>query len=298
MNPIPTLFAFGQAVGFKIQSLTDRYLQEAGVSPISTFALQRFALIPAIVWSLLFVSSGDILHILHSPQLLFFFIAIAMLWNAQSFLASYVLNTISTVSAFSTLENLIYLPLLLIVGIVLNHDIPNIYSIVAILVLVLAFALQPSHHAHNLRPRFSMPLVAITGLVLLCAVLNALNNGLSRELLGMVSPQVFLGVFGILVTALCWVWTSLLPHSVASTTVLKTKWQLAALIPILWFAASIPETFAFAALPIYTVVSIGMVTFALDTASDLFHKRSRFDLRTAVFIALVFAGTGFAAYSV
>ena len=240
MNPLPTILAFGQAIGFKTQALTDRYLQEAGASAVSTFALQRFALIPAVIWSVIFIRTDDILYIFHTPLLLFFILSIAVLWNVQSFLTSYVLNTVSTVSALSTLEYLLYMPLLLLIGTFFNGDIPNAYSIAAIAVLSCAFVVQPSHHAKNLRARFSMPLIAIMGFILLRTSLDAINNGMSREALGMVSPEVFLGAFSVMVTGLCWFWTLFIPRTPADTTVLKKNWWLAATIPTMWFAASIP----------------------------------------------------------
>lgn len=295
MNLISILLAFGQGIGFKLQSLTDRSLQEKGASPVRTFALQRFALIPALLWSLVFVRAADVAHILHTPRLLFFFIAIAILWNLQSFLSSYVLNTVSTVSALSTLENLIYLPFLLAVGTYFNGDIPSTYSICGILLLLAAFILQPSHHPDHTRARFSMPIFALVALVFLSAALNAANNGISREALEMISPEAFLGIFGILVTSVCWMWTSFMPHTANEGLVFQKKPFLAAAIPLLWFAASIPETFAFAVLPIYTVVAIGTVTFALDTISDLINRRTQFNARTVGFIMLVVAGIGLAA---
>ena len=298
MNPLPTILAFGQAIGFKAQALTDRYLQEAGVSPMGTFALQRYSLIPAVIWGLIFIRPDDISYIFHTPLLLFFILAIAALWNVQSFLTSYVLNTVSTVSALSTLEYLIYLPLLLLIGTYFNGDIPNAYSVAAIAVLSLAFVVQPAHHANNIRTRFSMPLIAIIGFVFLRVSLDAINNGMSREALGMISPQVFLGAFSITTMGLCAVWTSFMPRKYNDTRILKEKWWLAAAIPSLWFLASIPEAFAYAALPIYTVVSIGAITFAMDTLSDLFHKRTRLNARTTGFIALVLVGIGLAVYSV
>lgn len=43
MIPFATLFALAQALGFKTQELTERRLQEHGVSPFRVFALQRYA---------------------------------------------------------------------------------------------------------------------------------------------------------------------------------------------------------------------------------------------------------------
>ena len=297
MNPFPALFAFAQAIGFKAQDLTDRRLQERGVSPFGAFSLQRYALIPAILWCLMFVRPADIAYVFHTPVLLMYFCAIALIWNMQSFLSSYVMNATSSMSSLSTLENLLYLPLLLLVGTFFNHDVPNAYALAAIAALLCAFIIHPSQHRENERKRFSMPLAALAGLVLVKAILGAVNTGFTRAGLALVHPAVFLGVFATTTLLLCVVWTSFIPKREADYGIIRKRQWYALLIPALWFAASIPETFAYAALPIYTVVSIGAVTFGADIASDLSHRRIRITLRTASFILLVLLGTALAAYS-
>lgn len=269
MNPFSTILSFGQAIGFKLQALTDRRLQEAGASPFSTFALQRFALIPAIIWSIIFVRSSDLAHILHSHILIAYFLLLAIIWNLQSFLSSYVMNTVSSMSGLASLEYLLYLPFLLLVGAFFNHDATNLYSIAGIAVLLCAFILQPSQHSKNVRNRFSLPLAVIVSLILLKSILDAANGGLTRALLEMVRPEVFLGVFCVITLSFSVMWTYFIPKKSEDNRILKQQKIFAVSIPLLWFAASIPETFAYAALPIYTVVSIGAVTFAFDSISDL-----------------------------
>jgi hypothetical protein len=297
MNSFATIFALLQDVGFKFQNLTERRIQEYGVSPLATIKLYKYALIPALLWGMIFVRPSHISHILHAPLLICYFTFIAVAWNVQAFLGSYLLNTISTMSALTTLEYLLYLPLLLIVGVFFNHDTPNLYSLLAIVSLLVAFILQPTQHHVNIRARFSLPVFIIIGLVLLKAAVNAANNGVSRQALAMISPEVFLGVFSITTIGLCAIWTSFLPRSSADKAVIRKRWGVAATIPLLWFAASIPETYGFAKLPIYTVVSIGAVTFALDTLSDLYHQRIKFDFRTGIFIGLALAGIILAIFS-
>jgi hypothetical protein len=297
MMSLGAFFAFAQAAIFKLGELTERRVQEQGASSASTFMLYRYALIPAFVWSLFFVRARDIAQLMHSPVLLGYILFIAITWNMQGFLWSYLLNKMSSVTALSTLQHLIYLPLLLVVGTFLNHDAPNLYSFLAIGALVVAFAIQPTHHHENTRARFTLPLILIVGLALLKESLNALNNGATREALYTMHPAAFLGIFSVLTLGLCWVWTAFIPRKTGDLTLLKKYSWSALAIPLLWFAASIPETYGFAALPIYTVVSIGAITFAFDAFSDFSRRRIRFDLRTAVFISLAVAGMGLALYS-
>jgi hypothetical protein len=249
------------------------------------------------LWAVIFVRLDDIFYILHTPLLLGYILFIAVTWNIQAFLSSYLLNTISSMSALTTLQYLLYLPLLLVVGVFLNHDRPNLYNYLAILSLLCAFIIQPAQHNLNIRARFYLPIVYIVGLVLLRACMNAANNGATRQALAMISPEVFLGVFSVTTIGLCALCVLFIPRSPNDRVVLRKKWWLAGVIPLLWFAASIPETYSFAKLPIYTVVSIGAVTFALDTGSDLYHRRIKFNLRTGTFITLAIAGMVLAIFS-
>jgi hypothetical protein len=297
MNMLPTLFALGQAIGFKFQDLGERRLQELGVSPLGTFKLYRYAFIPAVLWGVIFVRIEDIFYIIHTPVLLTYFILIAVIWNIQAFLQSYISNTVSSMSALVTLQTLIYLPLLLLVGVFFNNDTPNIFSVLAIVSLLFAFAVQPTQHEKNIRARFSLPIMAIAGLTLLSACLNAVNNGVTREVLEFISPEVFIGVFGVTTIGTCLILTLFLNNSANDKTILQKRRWLALAVPILWFVASIPETYGYAKLPIYTVVSIGAATFALDTFSDLYHRRIHFNIRTAIFIVLTLGGMVLAVFS-
>lgn len=127
MNSLPDIYALAQGMGFEVQALTERRIQEAGASPLSTFALQRYAFIPALIWSFFFVRTEDIGYVLHTPLLLAYLVAVAVIWNAQAFLWSYLQNSTSSMSSISTLYYLLYLPLLLIVGTLFNHDVPNVW---------------------------------------------------------------------------------------------------------------------------------------------------------------------------
>jgi len=291
------LFALAQALGFKAQELTERRLQEHGVSAFRAFALQRYALIPALIWTAVFVRKDDVYLVIHSPILIGYLLFIAIAWNLQSFISSYLLNRISSMTGFSTLQHMVYLPILLIIGTFFNHDTPNMYSLLAVLSLVAAFAIQPAPHEENTRPRFALPVAAIVGIALLGTLINGANSGISRNALQMLRPEDFLAFFSVITIALCWAWTLFFPGTPEEARILKKyRWQAMA-VPLIWFAASIPESWAYAELPIYIVVSIGAITFAFDTISDFTHRRIRFNLRTASFILLALLGMGLAVYA-
>lgn len=298
MTILPVVLALCFAVAFKVCNLNERYLQERGVPPLRTFALYRYALIPAIIWSIIFIRPEDINQLLHTPQLLAFLFFMAITWNIQMILTSYVINSINSMSAFTTLQHLIHLPLILLVGTYFNQDIPNIYSILAIVALLAAFILQPTPHVKNTRMKFSLPIVLIIGLVVLQASLDAANGGLYRELLKQIRPEVVIGAFSITTLGLTVLLVPFIPKKPKDTAVIRRKWKWAALIPILWFAGTVPEAYVFAALPLYTGVSIAALSFVMDAVSDLRQHRIHFNLRTAAFMLLVLGGVGLAVYSI
>jgi hypothetical protein len=191
------------------------------------------------------------------------------------------------------------LPLFLGFGTFFNNDIPNIFSIGAILTLIIALLVKPTPHHKNLRPRLSKPFFVITLLILAKASCDTVLDGISREAMQEIHPTVFLGVFSITTLSVCAVISKFyIRRHIKESNVMQEKRWLALLIPVVWFIASIPETFALAALPIYTVISIGVITFAMDTVSDIIHKRVHLGLRTGSFIALVLTGISLSILSV
>ena len=297
MDLYPTILVFAMGISFKGYVLTERYLQEKGVSPVRTFALQRYALIPGLIWSAIFVRGHDLSRIIHTPHLLVYIAAIALGWNVQQFLSSYTVNTISSMSAFSTLQMMLLLPLTLLVGTFFNHDIPNAYSVLAIIVLLVAFVVQPTQHVDNVRERFALPLRLILGLIVVQTVIDAADQGLYRQLLKELGPAVVLGIFSVVTLGLAAVWTSFVPKRRQETEILRQQRRRSTALPAFWFLGSIPEAYAIAILPIYTSLAISSVTFLMDAFSDLIHHRIRLNPRTAAFLSLVLAGIGLAVYS-
>ncbi len=285
-------------VSFKGYVLTERYLQERGVAPIRTFGLQRYAIIPGLIWGAVFIRGHDLSRIIHTPHLLIYVIALAAGWNIQQFLSSYTVNTVSSMSAFSTLQMILLLPLSLLVGTFFNHDVPSVYSFLAIVVLLIAFVVHPAQHVDNARERFAIPLRLIIGLILVQTMVDAADQGLYRQLLKELGPAVVLGVFSVVTLGLAILWTSFVPKRQQETEILRKQWRRSAALPGFWFLGSIPGAYAIAILPIYTSLAISTVTFLMDGCSDLIHRRIGLSPRTVVFLLLVISGIGLAVYSI
>jgi hypothetical protein len=295
---ITILLAFIFAIAFKICHLTERYLQEKGISPQQTFALYRYALIPAVIWSLIFIRPDDLVQLSHKTPLVIFLAIIAVTWNIQVYLTSRLINSVNSLSAFSTLQQIIYLPLLLAIGTYFNNDSPTIYSLLAILTLIAAFIVEPTPHQNNVRAKFYFPLTIIIGVLLFQSGLDAINQGMYRELLKSVRPEVVIGVFSVLTLSVTTIWSVFLPKDTKSENLLRLRWRRAALVPALWFIGTVPEAFVYAKISIYVGGVLMAVTFIMDAISDVIHQRIRLGARTFLFIILVLIGVSLAIFSV
>jgi len=167
MNPLITALAFGRAISFKGVSLTQRYLQEKGASPFTTYKLKRYVLLPAILWLVIFVRPGDLSFIYHNRPLLALMIALPITHELNEFFFSYVTNVTSSMSDCTVLTNIFSLPLLLFIGAYFNHDKPNAFIVIAIALLIVAHLIQPVKHRRNLHKRFSHSVVVVVGLIFL-----------------------------------------------------------------------------------------------------------------------------------
>ncbi len=295
-----SFYALLTAVGFKINTLTVRLLQEKGVSIIDTYAIYRYALIPAVIWSLIFIRKPDLDYIFHTPELLMFVGVIIILWNLQSYLRAHITNSTSSMVLLSTLFNIIALPMFFGFGVLFNNDSPNIYSFSAIIILMAALLIKPAPHEKNLRPHLSKPLYVMMLLIFLTACCDTVLQGMGREALKQIRPEIFLGVFSVPTLTVCWIISKFkTKRETREVEALKQRqWFAIGLIPMTWFIASIPEAFALAAIPIYVFLSINVITFLMDTFSDIIHKRIHMNFQSIGFIVLVLAGISLSVLSV
>lgn len=297
------LYAFLTAVGFKTNTLTVRFLQEKGMPRFDTYAIYRYALIPSVIWNLIFVvRSPDLKLIFHTPGLLAIFGTIVIFWNIQAYVRAEITNSTNSMVLYSTIYNILVFPLFLAFGVLFNHDTPNVFSLSAILVLLLAVFVKPTPHKDNVRPHLSRSVSSLVLLIFLTAVCDTILQGVAREALKQIHPVVFLGVFSLPTLSVCWILSRVhAPHGPEEKQTGATQqrqWLAIILIPLTWFAASIPEAFSLAAIPIYVFISINDVTFLMDTLSDIIHKRIHLNYQTIGFILLVLAGISLSVASV
>lgn len=287
-----------QTAGFKLHDLAQRRVQELGSSVRATFFLHRWALIPSLIWAAVFVRPEHLAFVWQQPQLLAYLVLIAVSWNLQAFLSVYLLNATEAISFLALVEKLIYLPMLLAVGIVMNGDSPNAWSLISLALLGLALWIQSSHHTRHRATIFRYSVLATLGAIVLRTAIDAVNNGMSREVAQALPVPVFIGLFTVLTLGITAGLYYCVPRKIAACRIPKEKRWMAFLIPAVWFAATIPESYALSALPIYTLVSLGALGFLVDVASDLRNKRIPWNGHTAAFTACTLAGLATAVLSI
>ena len=296
-----TFFAILQAVGFKFVGLTERRLLESGVSPFAVLSLYRWALIPALIWSAFFITPSVLQHVIVTPYALSYLLFIAVAWNTQAYLSCMLARETYSAGLLSAIQIVMYLPTLLLVGTWFNNQSPSILSIISAVTISTALLIKPTPHkkiSENNNNGTVWPLFIVVLVAFIRTSVDSLNSGATKEALKLMAPEVMLSLFVILTLTLTSIIFMLKKRNDHDIKRLKTNKNLAVWIPLVWFLASIPETFGFAGLAIYTLVSIGSITFIMDIISDLKNQRISWSARTMIFICMTISGMAAACLTV
>lgn len=285
------VYAILSSLGFKICDLASRRLREHGVSSHGVLSTYRWALIPAILWFAYYVPSDVLKSSLSHPFVVGYLILIAFLWNLQSFLSMHLSGITPSAGMLSALQRALYIPVLAMAGTLINNQSPTSswYSIASLAMLSVALLMQPSSQ-NATHQRISRPMFYIVAIAFVRVIADAIGNSLYKETMRIVTPEVFLALFATITLFLTSFIFVLKPVSTDDRLSIKKVPMLTIAVPLLWFAASIPEVYGLAGLTIYTLASIGCITFMADIASDLKHKRINWSLRTATFVLLTTGG--------
>lgn len=287
-----------QAILFKISNLKERSLQEKGISPLTLLYYQRYSIILAAVL-LLLTYKPDYLQLISGNILL---ILAVLSFSANFLVARYanflITNSTSSLSFLNGFNKTVSILLFLLIGTVLNKDVPNMNILAALMILAIALVIKPSQHKSNKRNLFKYPLSIAVLLILVFQALYALDSGIYRFFLqGMdatlfgVAVYTFFSTLGVNV----FFFFKSVPKAQKELAG-KHKAPLLTII-LFWFFASIPEGFSFFYAPIFTVIAASSIAFLFDVGSDVINKRISFDLRTILFSILIITSVVFSALS-
>ncbi len=289
-----SLFVFAKAILFKLTKLNAKKFQEKWASPFWVLYYQRYAIFP---WFILLCLSYKKEYVdLFLNNLYFMWIVALMLlfWVIQESITYFVLWKVSNMSYFTAFLKIISLPIYIFAWIYMNWDYPNYHIFFAFILLWLALFLKPSvHENNNQRNTFSMWIYAVISILLVWTILDAINNWFDRFILQHLSWVLFwVGINTFLISLVLSI-IFLFKDIPKKDKIIASKYKyIAYSIPVFWFLGSIPEWYSYAEIPIYTVLAISSVGFLMDIISDVKNERLHFNMKTIIFIVLVFLSIG------
>lgn len=283
---------------FQIYYLIAKRLQENGMSNLTVLYYQRLAVIPGALLLLATFRKEYVSFLLAHPLIFGAIIFSSLVWMVHTYIRIYVLEAVNSMSFLNAFSAIISIPLLLIVGVIANRDLPNTPIILALCLLLLALLLRPTPHEENHRKKvFAIGLFAAIALSLFGQSIDAVNMGAYRYFFQHIQFTFFgIGIF-IFLSALVINIFFLFRGPGGGSDRNHPYRFLPYLLPLLFAVATFFEGYAVTSISIYALAAIGAFTFLADTGSDLYHKRIRFSLRTAAFMLLVIASSVFSAVS-
>lgn len=297
------LVFFIQSFLFAIFHLNIRKLEENGVSAHAIAGLQRYSIIPAIIFFALTYKKEYVAILFANPISLWWIVGIAFFWGIGQFMGYIVLNSASSLSFSYTIGAFIEIPIYLAIGVLVNHDFPNSFILIAITLLIIALIIRPIQNKENKRHLLKYSVIVVIGLVLSNIVGHAFDGAFYKNVLNLLSPEtMWFGVsIYILVTSLTLNIIYLLPFfkkpSLEEKIIIKKYSWTAYLIPVIWFIASLPEGYSFAHIPLFTLSALGAFGFLIKMVSDLKNKRLAWNMHTAIFTLVVILSIVFSTLS-
>jgi drug/metabolite transporter (DMT)-like permease len=288
--------AVAQAAIFQVYYLLAKSLQEKGHSTLSVLYYQRLAVIPGGLLVLATFRSEYISYLLGHPLVLAAILFCSAVWVVHTYLRIYVIDATNSMSFFNAFSAVISLPLLLLAGVIINHDLPSGLMLIALVLLCIGLMLQPGVHEQNLQKKaLAIGVVLAIALTLLGQGIDAVNAAAYRYFFEHFSAVVFgasLFIFlsAFVINVIFWV----RPPEEYRTQKPPLDWRGYAL-PVLFTIATLFEAYSITGISIYALVAIGSFTFLISAAGDLYSHRITFSFRTLLFIILISLGTAFAA---
>lgn len=298
MNIVLVLIVFVQSILFKFFHLNIRKLQEKGLSPHSVAGLQRLAIVPAIFLFSITFKKEYLSFIISNPKMILCILGIMLFWVIGQYLGYFSINSTSSLSSLFALGSVINIPIYVLAGFFINHDTPNIFAVIALIILTIALIIKPVQHKDNKRQFLKYSIWVVILLIFTTNIAHSIDGALYKNVLNVVPVTLFGISIYILITAIMLNIVYIFKkNSNEEKSLIKENKLLAYSIPAFWFIASLPEGYSFANIPLFTIISISSVSFIIDILSDLKNKRIILNKHTISFIALIFMSIIFSACS-
>jgi hypothetical protein len=294
-----TLFIFLSRALFEWRGLNVKKLTDQGISAASALYYQRLALFPSLLLTALTFRIEYFQTIIHNYLFIIALLLSLPLWVTAEYISFYVLGSVQSLVFLTAFGSMIGIPIYLAIGIIINHDIPSVVVITAVISLLIAVLIKPAAIIQKKHGMFEKSPWFIACLIVFGTVCSGVNNALGRFLFTNLNGMLFL--IGLTMTFSClsaYLFVLLVKPPVPAIEHNTHLKLFAYSIPFIWFLASIPEGYGIKGAPIFTMAAISSITFLMDVASDLRNKRIVWGIRTAAFIVLVLVGVGAAAFSV
>jgi hypothetical protein len=283
---------------FQIYYLVTKRLQEMGMSNLSVLHYQRLAVIPGALLMAATFRKEYVLFLFEHPLVPGAILFCSLVWIVHFYIRIYIVQTVNSMAFMNAFSAIISIPLLLAVGILVNHDLPNTWIFLALCLLLFALLIRPTPHEGNFQKKaFAISVLAAIALATFGQSIDAINMGAYRYFFQNIEFTFFgIGIFIFLSALVINIFFLFVRHEGQPDHKHPYRW-LPYSLPILFAVATFFEGYAVSSISIYALATIGAFTFLLDTSSDLYHRRIRFTAQTAIFMTLVIASSVFSALS-
>jgi len=290
------IYVFIQSILFKLWHIHAKSLQEKGFSILEIFSYQKYVLIPSFILLVLSYKKEYLVFFLNDFKMILAFLFVVSVWMIHEYFNLRVQKSVNSLSFMNAFFVMLALPVYVLVGTVFNGDVPNSQIILALILLGAAIFIKPEPHKTNGKITFQDSMKFIIFISLIGILVDALNNGAHRFVLSSLGAPLFGAALMMFLTTLI-INIFFLFKKIPKREKDDEFRLICYSLPLIWFIASIPESYSITSIPIFTIIALGSISFFMDISSDLFNNRIKINIRTILFVCLVLFGIILSAFS-
>lgn len=297
-NTLMIILGVSQSLMFSFNHLVERKIQEKGLTAYSTFSVQKYVLYPSLLLMILFWDTELILKLLSDVKLLSLIFIFTILNMASKLSKVFLVNGTSYLTLMTILKQIIGIISLLLFGLLINKDVPNIYAYIGLGIMLISYTIKPSNSKKNKRDLFKYSIYFVVFCTILSGILDSLNSSLFKEILRDSSSLIFiLSITLVFRALLIYIMNFIFKLPSKQTKIMKKERKTLFLIATLLFLAHIPQAFAIKNMPIYVFGILSSVGFFMKMFSDVKNKRIEFDRKAITFCIISIIGILVTSYS-